>query len=363
MIKNILTVFLIICSNYSFSQVSATSAKRINNILYNVLDKTVGQMFTFKKVSNYIDGSAMNDSKCDHIIFIKYKTEYFKREYGNKLDIRWFGCDELKNDNQIRINKVLATYSTAYIPEGIFKISATIVVPEKAELYGEGNKSVIKLMSVRPVDALSVYRWVTLRNFKLDCSKTDMDLSAAILVNPWNGIASTAGELRIKELVITGNYPQLQGVGIKLKIESDKKYPYQIIAFSKFYDIDIYGFRDGISCELNYNNSNNISFINANVFDNIIIHNCLRPVRIINNANEDQIAAGKSSISSNFFKNFIVQHVVGEYPAFYIDGGIYNDISGQIVDWTGSYIETSKNSQKNTIKFTPDNPSKIRILK
>lgn len=342
-------------------QVLLNSAKRIGNTIYNILDKNTGESFSFTKVDKYIDGTSMNQSKCDNIIFIKYENEYFRRNYEGAVNIKWFGCNESISNNQVIINKVLANYKNVYIPPGEYQFSQTIIVPENASLVGPGKMAVLKLVSKQPTDGISLYRGATLKGFKLDCTETDMDVSAAVLINAWNTVESSLGELRIQDIIITGNYPQLQGVALKLIIQPDTPQDYSVINFCKFYDIDIYGFRDGIFCSLEYAKGKNISYINANIFENIIIHKCLRPIRLNNSADEADVVSGKSTIAFNSFKNIFIQHVVGDYPAIAADGASYNKIDGQIIDWIGYNAEISSKSKFNVINFLPMDPAKIKV--
>lgn len=355
----IYTTFFL-CNQNVVAQVSLADAKRIENTLYNVLDKNVGQMFSFIKVSNYLDGSKMEKSKCDNVMYIQYQNEFFKRVYEGGLNIRWFGCNETAADNQVIINQVLARYKTAYIPSGVFKTAGTITVPEKAELQGAGNNAIIKLISKTPLAGINVNRWGSLLNFKLDCSSTDMDLSPAILLKSWDQVYSNTGESTFRNLVVVGNYPQLQGVGIKLEITPAPTKDYSVIVFCKFSNIDIYGFRDGIFLDLQYQKGKNISYINANIFENIIIHRCLRPLRLINTAEAADVVSGKSAIATNYFKQIIIQHVVGDFPAIYLDGAGYNDISAQISDWTGNHVEATSKSLNNAFSILPADPGKIK---
>lgn len=80
----------------------------------------------------------------------------------------------------------------------------------------------------------------------------------------------------------------------------------------------------------------------------------------LNNAENEDIASGKSSIASNFFENIIIQHAVGNYPAIFIDGGIFNKINAQIIDWTGYHCESTRKSKSNVISFLPADASKIK---
>jgi hypothetical protein len=340
-------------------QTNLTKSKRIDRTIYNILDTNSGQLFSFDKVERYLDGTVMDDSKCDYVIYIKVKDEYFKRNYSGGLDIRWFGCNDSRPDNQIALNQILLKYKSAYIPAGVYNISEPINVPAGSVLHGEGKSSVIKLVSLKPVDALRIHRGVHLRSFKIDCSKTNMNLSSAILVNAWEEVQSIAGELKLQDLILVGNYPHLQGVGLKLQITQDSTKKYSLIAFCKFLDMDIYGFRDGIFCDLEYNKGDKISFINANIFDNIIIYNCLRPVRLINSASKSDIISGKSTISFNYFRSIVIQHAVGEYPAFSIDGAAHNKYESQIIDWRGQHVEQTKKSSDNIFETIPHIPSKL----
>lgn len=357
----IITALATLSIFYCPAQVSFSNARQVENIIYNVLDKNTGQFFSFTKVDKYLDNTSMDLSKCDDVIYLQYKGEYFKRNYDGGINIRWFGCNESVTNNQTIINKILIKYKNAYIPEGEYTFSGTIEIPRYANLHGCGRSAVLKFVSKKPANAIVVNRASTLKGFKLDCTATDLDLSAAILVKAWNTVESNLGELKMEDLIINGNYPQLQGVGIKLSIEPDKANDYSVISFCKFYDIDIYGFRDGIFCSLEYSKGKNISFINANIFENIIIHKCLRPVRLINTADEVDVSSGKATIAFNSFENVIIQHAVGDYAAIAADGASYNKINAQIVDWRGNNLENSRKSKSNTINTTlPGDSLKIK---
>jgi hypothetical protein len=207
--KLLLILFLFICYD-SLCQVSTLKASIELDTLYNVLNKNTGQVISFKEVNKYLDGSSMTDSKCDNVIYLKYNNRFFKRNYGNGPDITWFSCNESSHDNQEIINVILAKYGVAYAHWGVFKISETIVVPVNSSLYGSGEFSVLKLLSVYPVDALSVYRRASVNSLKIDCIETNMNLSSAIIVNSWDSVYSNAGEIKIHDIVIVGNDPALR---------------------------------------------------------------------------------------------------------------------------------------------------------
>ena len=357
---------LFIIATYCFfsfntaAQVSLAVVKKIDNTLYDILDTNTGEMVSFTKTDNYTDSSRMDQSKCDNVIFLKYNNDYYKRNYSGQPNIKWFGCSESISNNETIINKVLKNYKGAFIPAGQFIFSSTITVPQNAVLIGVGKNAVLKLVSRSPTIGISINRGSSLSNFKIDCSATDMDESPALLVNAWNDVGSSLDELTIQNISIAGNYPQLQGAALRLAIRADNTADYSVIVFCKFYNIDIYGFRNGIDCMVDYAKGKNISYINANIFENIIIHRCLRPVRLINNASDADIISGKAAIASNIFTNIIVQHVTGNYPVFFMDGAVFNKINGQIIDWKGNYAECTGRSRSNTFDLLPEEPGKIK---
>jgi hypothetical protein len=342
-----------------YSKITFERAIRNGNIFHNVIDKSTGEIFSFIKVEEYVDGTKMNISKCDSVIFVSYKKEFFRRIYDGEVNIKWFGANEHREDNEVVINKILKRYRMVKIPIGEFKISNTIFLPEGASLKGFGKNSIIKLKAKSGVDGISAYRGATIRNLKLDCSETLMDLKSAILINAWHNNTSIGEEVVLQDLTIYGNYPHLQGVAIRLQIARNANL-YSLIAFSKFLNINIYGFRDGVFCDLDYKGGDGISYINANTFTNITIYNCLRPFRLINSAKKEDVVAGKSTIMSNFFTNVLIQHVVGDYPAVWSDGASENIFELHIIDWAGLYLDETNKSKNNGFNAFPKNDKKIK---
>ena len=100
--------------------------------------------------------------------------------------------------------------------------------------------------------------------------------------------------------------------------------------------------------------------MNANIFENIIIHRCLRPLRLINTADAADVVSGKANIAFNYFKNIVIQHAVGDFPAIYMDGAGYNEVSSLLVDWTGNYVEVTDKSINNSFSCIPSNPEKMK---
>ena len=85
---------------------------RIDDTLYNLLNSYTGEYQTFTKVTEWVDGSPMDDSKCDGVVYRKAGSEYFKLNYDGPLDVKWFGLvgDGITNQATL-INNMIAKVS------------------------------------------------------------------------------------------------------------------------------------------------------------------------------------------------------------------------------------------------------------
>jgi len=120
--------------------------ERINNDLYGMLNSNTKEWQTFSKVTNWIDGTAMTDAKCDGTIFRKMDTEYFRLNWTGGVNVKWFGAkgDGVTDDSvavQKAINALKTNYwggqggggATVIFPEGNFKVK-DIKVPQGINL-------------------------------------------------------------------------------------------------------------------------------------------------------------------------------------------------------------------------------------
>lgn len=55
-------------------------------------DQFTGEVFSTSIITNYYDGSAMDDSKVDNAIYFKSGSEYAKRDYSGPVNVKWFGA-------------------------------------------------------------------------------------------------------------------------------------------------------------------------------------------------------------------------------------------------------------------------------
>lgn len=104
----------------------------LNNVLYGLLNTYTGEAQTFSKVTTWIDGSAMDDSKCDGTIFRKKDAEYFKLNYTGPVNIKWFGAkgDGIADDTpafQRFIDAFTGVGETALLEHGTFLVKDLVI--------------------------------------------------------------------------------------------------------------------------------------------------------------------------------------------------------------------------------------------
>ncbi|RKS98230.1 hypothetical protein [Chryseobacterium defluvii] len=105
-----------------------------NAQVVTLIDTYTKELVNYERVSNYYDGSLMNDSKTDHVIYRKKDGYYYKRQFDGNVSASWFG---LKNDGVSDMSDVLNNFfavakklklKNLIIPEGKTYISKTVRV-------------------------------------------------------------------------------------------------------------------------------------------------------------------------------------------------------------------------------------------
>lgn len=166
------------------------AVQRLSDTLYNLLDQNTGENITYNKVTLFRDGSAMDDSKADGLIYIKSGTEYFKINYPDAIPLKMFGVvgDGVTDDT--------AALNTAFASG----------VP-----FLKGERDATYLVSYTGNKTLYVaYRYCVLikSNTKVDFAGGTMkladDQNACLLMNDGFG-ADTDENITILNLKVDGN--------------------------------------------------------------------------------------------------------------------------------------------------------------
>lgn len=67
--------------------------ERLSDTVYGLINDYTGEWQTFTVTATWIDGTIMDDSKCDGVIYRKQGSEYFKLNYSGPVNPIWFGAD------------------------------------------------------------------------------------------------------------------------------------------------------------------------------------------------------------------------------------------------------------------------------
>ena len=133
-----------------------TSSTLAGDVLKRV-DINTGEDVNYREATTWYDGSPMDDTKVDGVIFIKKNNKYYKRCYDYQINVKWFGAkgDGITDDTQAIQNALNACYgSELYFPpsSGAYVVSDTLFI--KANLNskisilmksGGSQRSCIKL--------------------------------------------------------------------------------------------------------------------------------------------------------------------------------------------------------------------------
>ena len=112
------------------------NANTVAENILNFVDKNTGENVTYRQTTTWHDGSNINDSKLDGVIYKKIGNKYYQRQFTEFVNIDWFGAvgDGITDDSEaiqkcfliadkLRLSvsatgyKKYAVYSTIFIPQ------------------------------------------------------------------------------------------------------------------------------------------------------------------------------------------------------------------------------------------------------
>lgn len=111
------------------------------NYWTNIIADNNGQSINFEEVSVWIDGTPMNDTKCDGVIYRKLPSSvgggYVRRvNDGSFVNAEWFGIKP-GGDYTSLIQSVLNVYPAVRFKAGTYIISSTITLKSQSAIVGD----------------------------------------------------------------------------------------------------------------------------------------------------------------------------------------------------------------------------------
>lgn len=125
------------------------------NDVIKFIDINTGEDVNYRETTTWYDGSVMNDSKVDGVIFIKKGSKYYLRQYTGSINVKWFGAKgDGVTDDTMAIQKAFDFgYKNRNInivlDKGIFVVTNTLFFPARCTLSGSGmNESVLRMYDI-----------------------------------------------------------------------------------------------------------------------------------------------------------------------------------------------------------------------
>lgn len=112
------------------------------NTLYNILDIYTGESLTYNKIINLPNGTPISDSNVDNVIYKKYGSEYFQRNFTGFVELDWFGAigNGIADDTNA-INKILSCGITKirFGKDKIYRITTTQIFDNSYDIDMNGS--------------------------------------------------------------------------------------------------------------------------------------------------------------------------------------------------------------------------------
>lgn len=112
-------------------------------------DKNTGVPVNYSITTEWIDGSPMTDAKTDGVMYNKLGVEYYKRNYENYINAKWFGVSTDNDDNSEEIKRAIAYLKsinggTLYFQKGNYIILEQIEIDfDGLVILGDGSKNTV----------------------------------------------------------------------------------------------------------------------------------------------------------------------------------------------------------------------------
>lgn len=124
-----------------------TKPIKVGNVWTNLISGATGESVNFEEVSNWYDGTPMDDSKADGVIYRKLPTSvgggYVKRVFTDGVaNIKWLGPTETEDLAPLLEKLSLAGADKILIPSGSYTIKSPVTLTGSKSIVGEGNVNI-----------------------------------------------------------------------------------------------------------------------------------------------------------------------------------------------------------------------------
>lgn len=149
---------------------------RTGIIFSNVISSVTGENVNYRIVTKWYDGTDMDDSKVDGVIFCKRGNDYL-RKIGVKNIIDFKSIND--TDDTMAFKRALSIgYSKVDIPEGNYTISDTLLANKNISFNGKGKVGIsgfINKAFIKATDSVSI----KLSNMVIDSFSSVMDYTSS----------------------------------------------------------------------------------------------------------------------------------------------------------------------------------------
>lgn len=293
-----------------------------------------------------LDTLDVSSADNDVTVLVDANGGRWKRQFTGMLQPEWAGAlrHTPSADCTAGIQKCLALGPTEIAAD--YYIAGTVEVSEGRSLIFTGGQL---LQKTNATTSLRVNYGGEARDVLVNTSAVNMDGSSSVPVieiTPWNDPTKTK-QTKVTGNII-GNFPELQGIGVKLYAKTTSAgQVYSLIQFAHV-DVAVYGLRDALVVEASQFETADIVYVNSS-YIRVYSKNCYRPAQLLNSAALAQIASGNCNIADN---DFIIggQHYVGSEVFCKADGCTGNRFVITPSDWnTAFWIDLTAKSSGNTV--------------
>ena len=159
--------------------------------LVMVKDINRGGTFVSKTAMEIDPNTGSLYTRNDGTVFAKLGGGFWVRQYSGAVNVKWFGANEARNDNEVPIQLAINNYKSVLIPSGEFKISSPIVLSQNIfSIEGIKGKSILMGTSVDiegyfRIEGNFVSDFGVIKNITFDSNDSTKNRTAIYAVSPY----------------------------------------------------------------------------------------------------------------------------------------------------------------------------------